>query len=214
MASATWEKTLGQCYGERMQNVLAGTAFAPYAEEFGFGLYVIRGAYGTTESLAAHTELQNMLRVLAKDEVRGVRAITVQGKNVCHYKSVQAVTGDCTCRYVYEGTTKHNVYNVAQFKALDTPTQWLLDHGRTSGVTDFNEVVANEYSHEADESIPFHTDKNELLADSTEILSLSMGAPGVFCYEPNTALHTESPMYKKGWNSRKKLPLKDKRQEF
>ena len=49
----------------------------------------------------------------------------------------------------------------------------------------FNEIVANEYSIAKDEQIKWHTDYNDLLAESTNVLSLSMGSAAVFCYKFN-----------------------------
>ena len=214
MASVTWETILRQRYGEQMQDVLAGTAFAPFAKECGFGLYVIRGAYGTEQSHAAHMELQTMLKGLEATERRQARAISVGSKATGHYKSVQAVTGFCTCLYKYPGTEKHLLYNVENYEALDQPTRWVLALGHGSRVTEFNQVVANLYELDADDAIPSHTDKNNLLEDSTEILSLSMGAPGVFCYEPDIKQHMASPFYELGWNMSRKKSQDAKRQKF
>ena len=47
----------------------------------------------------------------------------------------------------------------------------------------FNEIVANEYSIAKDEQISWHADSNALLAESTNVMSLSMGSAAVFCYK-------------------------------
>ena len=214
MASVTWEKILRQHYGDQMQDVLAGTVFAPLAQKHEFGLYVIRGAYEASEALSAHRDLQTLFRGLELSEAMGVKSISVGSKATEHYKTVQAVTGCCRCQHRYPGTEKHLLYNVDKIPALQKPTQWITNLGRGSGVTEFNQFVANEYSCDADDAIPLHTDDNDLLEKCTEILTLSMGAPGIFCFEPDTKLHNASPLYEAGWNTEKKASMTEKRQQF
>ena len=40
----------------------------------------------------------------------------------------------------------------------------------------FNQVVANVYARQLDQNIPWHSDRNPLLADDTDICSLTLGA--------------------------------------
>ena len=47
-----------------------------------------------------------------------------------------------------------------------------------------NEVLGNIYSREDDERINWHDDTDELYQTSTDVLSLSVGSPGVFCFQP------------------------------
>ena len=200
MASVTWESCLRQCVDKPLQNASAGTPFADYAEKHGFGLFVVRGAFESKESFAAHEEVRNMFKGLVRDEQRGVRAIAVQGAtSVRHYNSAQFVSGHCTCMSKYQGTGRHQVYKLEEFPAVAKPAKWLQGLACKSGVVPFNQVVVNEYSRKDNERIAYHSDANSLLADSTEILSLSLGAPGVFCYEPDTSLGNTSPFFSHGW---------------
>ena len=45
-----------------------------------------------------------------------------------------------------------------------------------------NEIVANDYAHINDEYTPWHSHKNDLLDDEALILSVTVGALGVFCF--------------------------------
>ena len=193
MPSATWKDVLEKAYGDQMVDVLKGTKFASFGAEKGFGLFVIRNAYEDVKSQAAHVELETMFRALATYEERQHRSITVGSKATGFYKSIQAVSQEnCKCLYKYAGSEKHLLYNVCQFKGLHDPLQWLQALGEGSGVVQFNQILANWYEVASDDAIPAHTDKNSLLNDSTEILSLSLGAPGVFCFEPDMSQHDKS----------------------
>ena len=49
----------------------------------------------------------------------------------------------------------------------------------------FDECVANVYSREHREYLPEHTDQNRLLGNTSDILSLTLGAAGVFYWKPS-----------------------------
>jgi len=50
---------------------------------------------------------------------------------------------------------------------------------------EFHQIVVNKYTRTRNESTPWHTDTNVLLKDSTEVLCISVGAPGIYCFQPN-----------------------------
>ena len=76
------------------------------------------------------------------------------------------------------------------FKAEDTePFQEVLDwvhsiHG-VNRKDNFHQVVANSYSRARNQCIRAHTDQNDLLGETADILSLSLGAAGLFYCQPN-----------------------------
>ena len=85
----------------------------------------------------------------------------------------------------YEGTARNPVFKtdkVAPFKAV---CEWLHDVHKVPRQEHFNEIVANIYSRPKNQSIGAHTDQNPLLGETSDILSLSMGAAGVFFWHPS-----------------------------
>ena len=214
MPAASWKDVLEKTYGKQMVDVFEGTQFASYGAEHGFGLYVFRNAYEDVKSQAAHVNLETMFRGLATTEERQQRSVTVGSKATGFYKSVQAVSNDkCKCLWKYAGAEKHRLYNVAQFKGLHDPLQWVQALGEGSGVVPFNQILSNLYEVASDDKIPAHTDSNPLLNESTEILSLSLGAPGVFCFEPDISQHDKSICFgNNGFWGRKRGRQDEKRQ--
>ena len=49
----------------------------------------------------------------------------------------------------------------------------------------FHQVVGNRYDKTTNQSIPWHSDKYPLLSSNTDIVSVSLGCGGVFCYMPS-----------------------------
>ena len=68
--------------------------------------------------------------------------------------------------------------------------------------------MANIYSRELNEYTLWHSDANPLLGADTEVVSLSLGAPGVYCFSPNTK--SEHPLTKdlgKTWTKQRTAAL-------
>ena len=49
----------------------------------------------------------------------------------------------------------------------------------------FHQIVGNRYDKTTNQAIPWHSDKSALLSSNTDIVSVSLGCGGVFCYMPN-----------------------------
>ena len=48
----------------------------------------------------------------------------------------------------------------------------------------FNEAIVNVYSHDENENIDWHTDRNPLYSDEMDVLAINLGAPGIYCFGP------------------------------
>ena len=57
--------------------------------------------------------------------------------------------------------------------------------GLEEGRTPFHQIIANSYSRCRNQYTPWHSDASELLAKDTDILSISLGSAGIFCFAPN-----------------------------
>ena len=67
---------------------------------------------------------------------------------------------------------------------LDMCDKWLLDRAVVPSRHMFNEATLNVYSHEANEHIPWHTDRNALYSDVMDVMAMNLGAPGLYCFGP------------------------------
>ena len=184
--SSDWEALLVSRFGrQHVENCFADTNFAPVAAEFGFGLFVIRNAMSSERADNIQEELHTSIEEIGKK--KGLRSIQAKAQSrTLYYNTIQVVSGICMCKYNYATTAKHPLLKVKEVPALDKATSWLKKKCRAPPEQMFNEIVANEYSRNQNEAIGWHTDKNSLLANCTDILSLSLGASGVFCYQPDS----------------------------
>ena len=94
------------------------------------------------------------------------------------------------------GTAKNPLFNCRDVQPFEGVCTWLHDALNVPREEQFDEVVANVYSREKDQYIGPHTDQNALLGETNEIISMSMGAAGVFYWQP----HPEGRL--KGWYSK------------
>ena len=62
--------------------------------------------------------------------------------------------------------------------------EWVNDKLGLERSLQFNELVTNEYEHAKEEYTPWHSDTSPLLDDEGLIVSVTLGAPGVFCFAP------------------------------
>ena len=166
----------------QVEDVFLGTPLEQIAREKGFGLYVVRSAVPAAEHGRWHRALEQAVLKLTED--KGERAVLIKGKRRW-YSSVQALTTHCTCTYEYSGTGRNPVYRVNDIQVLGETTAWLHKGRDAEDATLFNQIVANIYSRELGEYTPWHSDENSLLSEDTEIVSLSLGAPGIYCFCPN-----------------------------
>ena len=67
---------------------------------------------------------------------------------------------------------------------LSKSMEWVNDKLGLERSLQFNELVTNQYEIAKEEYTPWHTDKNPLLGCVSLIVSLTLGAPGVFCFAP------------------------------
>ena len=74
------------------------------------------------------------------------------------------------------------VHEISPFKSV---CAWVHDSHNVPRQQHFDEVVANIYSRQQNQCIGAHTDQSELLGKTSDILSLSMGAAGVFFWQPS-----------------------------
>jgi alkylated DNA repair dioxygenase AlkB len=184
--SSEWVPLLASAFGpDSMENCFAQTPFEPFAKNLGFGLFVIRAAMVPDKAQRIQENLHIHMEKIGLET--GVRAIQAKANRGIHYyNTMQVVTGHCTCKYEYETTAKHPLFHLKDVPPLETATSWLKDKCKAPPEQMFNEIVANDYSRNRNDAISWHTDKNCLLRKATDIVSLSMGAPGIFCYQPDT----------------------------
>ena len=107
---------------------------------------------------------------IVRDNPHQHRAVALQGSGTKrkHYNTVQACFGCCQCKYAYEGTLRHDVYALHQVGSLNRFHKWLHDHVVVPSEDKFNEALLNVYSHDANEHIPWHTDKDDLYSESKQ----------------------------------------------
>ena len=95
---------------------------------------------------------------------------------------MQGVTGSCTCKYAYAGTAKHPLIHLPDLKNAEvmmmSTLEWVHDkcsliysHQAKGSVasalvpSQFNELVANRYDSGQSQSIPWHSDENDLIGE-------------------------------------------------
>ena len=162
--SSLWLRELQSVFGDsRVENALEGTNLVDLGRNLNFGCYVVRNAidFGTAEAMMVQSK-KDLQRIMENDPHQH-RAVALQGnRNQKHYDTVQACDGTCRCKYVYEGTTRHQVYGLEQVPSLNQFHQWLHTRVAVPSAHMFKEAILNVYSHELDEHIPWHTDQNAL----------------------------------------------------
>ena len=182
-------------YGhERVVDVFQGTGMEPKARELNIGGYVVRGVLPSEKIAEWQKDLEDSLCRIANSH--GTRAVELKGKSVLWYRTIQCTTGSCTCKYFYEGTARNPVFKTERVAPFKPVCDWLHDEHKVPRQEHFNEIVANIYSRPKNQSIGAHTDQNPLLGETSDILSLSMGAAGVFFWHPSLTGQL------RGWNAK------------
>ena len=171
-------------YGhERVVDVFQGTGMEPKAWELNIGGYVVRGVLPSEKIAEWQKDLEDSLCRIANSH--GTRAVELKGKSVLWYRTIQCTIDLCNCKYDYEGTARNPVFKTVQVAPFKAVCDWLHDEHKVPRQEHFNEIVANIYSRPKNQSIGAHTDQNPLLGETSDILSLSMGAAGVFFWHPS-----------------------------
>ena len=171
---------LREIYGDRLVNIFEGTRLEEEGRKHGFGGFVVRGAICRDVADQYHAALNGDMQRHAME--KGLRAIQLKGSKLW-YNTIQCATGSCTCKYNYEGIGRHPLFKVSEVPSVNNLTQWLHNSYVPERQEHFNQVVANVYARELDQNIPWHSDHNSLLAENTDICSLTplCGELAVFC---------------------------------
>ena len=172
-------------YGhDRVVDVFQNTGMEPRARQLNIGAYVVRKVLPPEQIADWHRDLTDSITDISI--THGSRAVDLRGwrGGPAIYRTIQCASGRCTCRYAYEGTARNPVLTerVAPFQNV---CDWLHDAHRVDRQDHFDTLVANIYSRAANQCIGAHTDQTELLGATSDIVSLSMGAAGLFYWRPS-----------------------------
>jgi hypothetical protein len=185
MTAPTWISLLRKKYGScRIEDVFQGTQMQDKAKALGFGLYVVRN-FITEEK--AHKLMEGLTAEIKRISFQaGCRSVQIKG-NKLWYESLQVLLGNCICTYMYAGTARNKTFREDEIPMMEELNQWMHTEHGCDAANGFHQIVANIYNHERNENTPWHTDANILLKESTEVLCISLGAPGIYCVQPNRA---------------------------
>ena len=133
---------------------------------------------------------------------RQKRIVDVQGSAKKRwYCCIHACANKCICKYDFEGTSRHDVYKIDEIDVFREVSDWFHGFGDVAELHRINELLANAYSRELDEAIDWHSDIADLYENSTDVVSLSVGSPGVFCFSPWANTGDDSSFKKLGSKS-------------
>ena len=189
---------LRACYGhERVVDVFQNTGMEPRARQLNIGAYVVRRVLPPEQIDDWHRDLTDSITDISI--THGSRAVDLRGRRggPASYRTIQCASGRCTCRYAYEGTARNRVFQTERVAPFQNVCDWLHDAHRVDRKDHFDAVVANIYSRAANQCIEAHTDQTELLGETSDIVSLSMGAAGVFFWRPSP--HGQLRGAQSGW---------------
>jgi len=168
----------------RVVDVFANTGMALKAQELNIGCYVVRGVLSPEQLEGWHQQLEDSLTDIGLQF--GTRAVDLKGRSgPAAYRTIQCTSGKCTCKYDYAATARHTLWKTKDVKPFSAVSDWLHDEIKVERWLHFDEIVANIYDRGLNQCAGFHTDQNPLLGETSNILSVSMGAPGVFYWRPN-----------------------------
>ena len=187
-------------YGhDHVVDVFQNTGMEPRARQLNIGAYVVRRVLPPEQIDDWHRDLTDSITDISI--LHGSRAVDVRGgRGPAFYRTIQCASGRCTCRYAYEGTARNPVFKTERVAPFQNVCDWLHDAHRVDRQDHFDAVVANIYSRAANQCIGAHTDQTELLGETSDIVSLSMGAAGVFFWHPNP--HGQLRGAQSGWKRR------------
>ena len=174
------------CYGaDRVVDVFENTGMAQHARDLNIGCYVVRGVLPSAQLAAWHQALQDSVAFIANKQ--GTRAVDLKGdrSGPAEYRTIQATTGQCTCKYAYAATGKHKLHKVSDVEHFSEVCDWVHARHKLDRLNYFDEIVANVYSRVANQCAGVHTDQSQLLGETSNNMSVSMGAAGVFYWRPS-----------------------------
>ena len=174
-------KLVGRYGWARVVDVFKDTGMEHHAQKLGFGSYVVRDVLPTDACDQFHTALEITLNNLALQT--SVRSVQCKGKKQWH-NTIQCTGGACACKYEYEGTARNPVYRIHDTEPCNELSEWLHADLAVPRQDYFDECVTNIYSRPSDQCIPPHTDQNPMLGPTADIVSLTLGAAGVFFWRP------------------------------
>ena len=165
-------------------DVFANTGMALKAQELNIGCYVVRAVLSPEQLEGWHQYLTTSLTAIAVEF--GSRAVDLKGRSgPAAYRTTQCTSGKCTCKYDYAATGRHTLWKTSEVKPFSAVSDWLHDELKVERQAYFDEIVANIYDRRLNQCAGFHTDRNPLLGETSNILSVSMGAAGVFYWRPS-----------------------------
>ena len=163
----------------RVVDVFKDTGMEQEARRLGIGGYVVRNAISDEQAASWHQALTGSLVDIAN--AKGTRSVELKGSTKkLWYRTIQMTTGFCTCKYDYKGTGRNPLLKVHDVLPFQSVHDWVHESHNVPRQQHFDEVVASIYSRQQNQCIGAHTDQNPLLGETSDILSLSMGAAGVF----------------------------------
>ena len=114
----------------------------------------------------------------------GSRSVEFRGRRPASYSTFQCASGLCTCKYDYAATGRHKLYKTKEIKPFADVCDWVSKTHKVDRKEYFDEIVANLYRRCENQCAGYHTYQSDLLGPTSDILSLSMGAAGVFYWRP------------------------------
>ena len=177
---------LERCFpGCEVWNCFEHTNIETYQSSLNVGLFVVKNVVKDERAAQWASDLN---RTFAEEFESGSRGTSVRGAgsgSKKKYASMQATTGICQCFYDYAGTTKHKLKKVEDFEVFANCLNIVNKNLWLVGKSAMSQVVVNEYCNADNENTPWHSDANRLLNEDTIVASVSLGAPGVFCWTPD-----------------------------
>ena len=117
----------------------------------------------------------------------------------------------CTCKYVYEGNVNTSLTKISACPTVSDFLQSFYDRCNAEPEHHFHHIVGNRYDNTMNQAIPWHSDESALLSSNTDIVSVSLGCGGVFCYMPNEKAQSSdfhrSPQLGNQWNKRRRAAI-------
>ncbi len=189
-----WLALLRATYGDTLVlNAFAETPLAALGEQWGFGLYVVRAAL----DLQLHGEdLASMFHAAAL----GRRFVEAKGMD-----------DSCTCKYLYEGNVRNPHIKMLSVPAGSTFVHSFYAKCNADPEHHLHQIVGSRYDKAMNQAIPWHSDQSDLLSRNTDIVSVSLGCAGLFCYMPNEkAQHSDfhkSLKLGRHWHERRRAAI-------
>ena len=138
-------------------DVFEGTGLEELARRLGFGGSAVRTVLPEQQGSQWHDEMHRFMERYALEN--GTRSVELKGAKKLWYRTIQCTSGSCTCKYNYEGTVRNPLFNKENVTPFRAATEWLHQSHKVPRQEHFNQCVANVYARQADQAIPWHSDK-------------------------------------------------------